>query len=345
MCLDGPFHPQDLFAMGFVLAALACARRSAWAVAGVLIALAVLSQQFAALVAVPLLVLAPGVRKLTYAGGAVAAAVVITLPLLAANAKGTLHAVVFGTGTTGGIGGTLLWELDLHGALLTFLSRIAPIGISLLLAWWTVRRIGSATAMQPGPLMALIGLCLSLRLVFEQQLFGYYFMALTVALVVLDVVRGHFRSTLAAWLATTSLVFLLGLGSTQLNVLRPDQVTITRDLLALAVILFAVALIVRDIRRAAPRWRLLLWISMLAVALISWATFHHFNVPPTWVWQVVLVPPGVALALGPLLQAVRGDPLPGSSLATGAVSEIGSGTAGEVGATAGPDRTAPESPR
>ena len=65
--MQGPFHPQDLFAMGFALAAMACVRRSAWAVAGVFIALAVLSQQFAVLVAVPLLVLAPGLRKLTYA--------------------------------------------------------------------------------------------------------------------------------------------------------------------------------------------------------------------------------------------------------------------------------------
>ena len=58
-CIQNTFHPQDLFAMGFALAAMACACRSAWAAAGVFIALAVLSQQFAVLVAVPLLVLAP----------------------------------------------------------------------------------------------------------------------------------------------------------------------------------------------------------------------------------------------------------------------------------------------
>jgi hypothetical protein len=324
MCLGGPFHPQDLFAMGFILAALACSRRSAWALAGVFIALAVLSQQFALLVAVPLLIVAPGVRKLFYGAGAAGAALVVTLPLLIANTKGTVHAVVFGTGTTGGIGGTILWEFDLQGVVVTLLSRVAPIAIATFLAWWTVRRIGPAAAMRPGPLMALLSVCLSLRLVFEQQLFGYYFMALTVALLLLDVVRGHLRSTLAAWLATTSMVFLLGLGSTQLNLLRSPWVTTARDLIALAVILLAGLFIVRDARRAASHWRLALWVGVIAAALLSWATFNHFNEPPTWLWQVLLVPPGIALAAGPLLAFVRAGSSAGErpSVATG-------GTAGE----------------
>ena len=46
--------------MGLILGALACVRRDLWRWAGVLLALAVLSQQYALLVAVPLLVVAPG---------------------------------------------------------------------------------------------------------------------------------------------------------------------------------------------------------------------------------------------------------------------------------------------
>ena len=53
------FHPQDLLAMGLVLAGLACALRRSWIWAGVLLGLAVLSQQFALLVLVPLFVVAP----------------------------------------------------------------------------------------------------------------------------------------------------------------------------------------------------------------------------------------------------------------------------------------------
>ena len=50
------FHPQDLIALGLGLAAMACARRDrGWRAAGVLIARsAVLSQQFAVLMAMPL---------------------------------------------------------------------------------------------------------------------------------------------------------------------------------------------------------------------------------------------------------------------------------------------------
>jgi Glycosyltransferase family 87 len=56
MCFQLVFHPQDLLALGLALCAMACVRRGRWVGAGILIALAVLSQQFALLVAAPLLV-------------------------------------------------------------------------------------------------------------------------------------------------------------------------------------------------------------------------------------------------------------------------------------------------
>ena len=206
-------------------------------------------------------------------------------------------------GTTGGIGGTVLWELDLHGAPLVLLSRIAPIAL-----FPRDRLVDAATArhdsrLEPVALISLIAVCVSLRLVFEQQLFGYYFMALSVSLIVLDVVRGHLRSTLAAWLATTSVVYLLG--STQLDALGSPKLTLARCLLPLSVMVFAAILIVRDIGRAASPWRIALWVAMICAALVSWSTVDEFNVPPTWVWQVVFVPSGIALAAGPLLAILR----------------------------------------
>ena len=53
MCVQSFFHPQDLLAMGLALCAMACACHGRWAGAGVLVALAVLAQQFTLLVAVP----------------------------------------------------------------------------------------------------------------------------------------------------------------------------------------------------------------------------------------------------------------------------------------------------
>ena len=58
-CVGNVFHPQDLIAMGLILGSIACVRRDAWIWSGVLVALAVLSQQYALLVAVPVLVVAP----------------------------------------------------------------------------------------------------------------------------------------------------------------------------------------------------------------------------------------------------------------------------------------------
>ena len=54
------YHPQDLVAMGLLLAAVACVERRHWVWAGVLLGLAVTSQQFVLLVLAPLVVVAPG---------------------------------------------------------------------------------------------------------------------------------------------------------------------------------------------------------------------------------------------------------------------------------------------
>ena len=80
MCIEVGFHPEDLVAMGLALAAVACARRDSWVLAGVLVALAYFSQQFAILVAAPLLVVVPASRRLGFVAGAVASAVALTVP-------------------------------------------------------------------------------------------------------------------------------------------------------------------------------------------------------------------------------------------------------------------------
>jgi hypothetical protein len=76
----------------------------------------------------------------------------------------------------------------------------------MMLASWAARRLGSAL-LEPLPLASLIATSLSLRLVFEQNLFGYYFMALAVMLAVLDVLRGRISLYLVGWLALVALGF------------------------------------------------------------------------------------------------------------------------------------------
>ena len=200
------FHPQDLVAMGLALGGVACARRGWWVWAGVLLGLAVTSQQFALLVLAPLLVAAPAGYRGRFAAAASGAAALIVVPIIAVTSGRAFNAVAIGSGNTPSGGGTVLWELHLHGALLVAVSRVLPLALAMALAWWAKRHLGPAV-LEPVPLISLVATSLCFRLVFEQNLFGYYFMALAVSLVLLDVLHGRIRGQLVAWLALVMLAF------------------------------------------------------------------------------------------------------------------------------------------
>jgi hypothetical protein len=305
MCVEGYFHPQDLFAMGFSLGALACARKGRWAGAGVLIALAVLSQQFALLVAVPLLVLAPGARRLRYAGTAVGTATLIAVPLLVVSSGSAWRALTLGSGDNPSLGGTAVWELGLNGAAAVLVSRVLPIALALAIPWWVVRRLGPAR-FEPVALLSLVAVCLSLRLVFEQNLFVYYFMALAVSLVLLDVARGHIRSSLVAWLVALTLVFCIDwFYSAFSSVPWGNQARVAVPAVILALVLVLVLFQVVRGGGLSP-WNVVLCTGVVASGLLTWSRssnpfYHHL---PIWLWQVVFVASGIALAAGPLLDRV-----------------------------------------
>jgi len=73
MTLSEDFHPQDMLAIGLALGGVACVRRGSWVWAGVLLGLAITSQQFSLLVFAPLAVVAPLNRRVRFVGGAIAA--------------------------------------------------------------------------------------------------------------------------------------------------------------------------------------------------------------------------------------------------------------------------------
>ncbi len=105
MCVQSYFHPQDLLAMGLGLSAMACGLRGRWILAGILCALAVLSQQFALLVAAPLFVLAPSTRRVSFAVAGVVTGAIAVLPLAALTSGHALRGVAVGTGETMRSGG------------------------------------------------------------------------------------------------------------------------------------------------------------------------------------------------------------------------------------------------
>ena len=303
MALLQYFHPQDIVAMGLVLGGLAGVRRGRWGWAGVLLGLAVTSQQFALLVLAPLLVVVPANRRVKFVGSAIVAAALVVVPFLVATSGRALSAVMIGSGNTKSFGGTVLWELHLHGSVLVASSRLVPIALSMLLAQWALRRLGPKV-LEPVPLLSLIATSLGLRLVFEQNLIGYYFMALALCLILLDVVRGQIRGRLVAWLALLPLVFSpVPWGFVSNTVSWGFQEREFAPFLGMAV---AALVIILDVRRRRVRWYVVGW---LAVVLVAFARLPWTNPPfrqplPTWFWQIVLVLSGVALAMRPLLAAV-----------------------------------------
>jgi hypothetical protein len=303
------FHPQDLVAMGLALGGLACVRRGHWAWAGLLLGLAVTSQQFALLVAAPLVMVVPRDRRMRFVGTAIGASALVILPMLVITSGRALRAVLLGSGNTASLGGTVLRETHISGGLLVVCSRILPIIVAMALARWAGRRLGSSV-LEPIPLLSLIGTSLSLRLVFEQNIFGYYFMALAVALVLGDVVGGRIRGQLVAWLVMLPLAFSpvpWGFYSNSVSWGLQE-----RELLPFICMGVVLLLLISDMIRGRIRWYLAAWFGVAAIAFarLPWSSPAFRQPMPVWFWQVVLVGSGVALAFGPLLAHVRNHCVP-----------------------------------
>lgn len=119
---------------------------------------------------------------------------------------------------------------------------IAVVGLAL----WARRRLSNAV-MEPAVLLSLLATAMALRLVFSGGLYGYYFMASAVAIVLLDFVRRTFRIEVILWLALVALVF----------------------------------------------------------SPLPWGHDRLTYGVHMWVWQLVLVPPTVALTISPLIGRIR----------------------------------------
>jgi hypothetical protein len=104
------------------------------------------------------------------------------------------------------VANTLLGVLHPQGRLVLVASRFVPIALAMVTARWASKRIGAAV-LEPLPLIALIATSLSYRLVFEVNLWGYYFMAVAVLLVIVDVIQGRVRVLLLVWLALVVVAF------------------------------------------------------------------------------------------------------------------------------------------
>jgi hypothetical protein len=205
LALQQFFHPEDLMALGLSFAGLAFARRGQWIWTGILLGLAITSQQFALLVAAPLLMIAPRMARIRYGSALVGSAAVVVVGMLVIT-SGRVIDVLTGATATPASGGTFLYLADLHGLSLLCVSRVLPIILAMMLAWWSARHLGP-TALDPVPLVSLIATSLCLRLVFEVNLFGYYLMAVAASLIVLNVTRGRISRSLVTWLILVAFAY------------------------------------------------------------------------------------------------------------------------------------------
>jgi len=300
MALGVFFHPQDILALGLALWGLACVRRGTWGWAGVLLGLAFCSQQFAILVLAPLAVLAPRKQLRRFVGLALTLAAVVDAPLVLMTSGRAFSAAVVGTGWVHSTGGTILDEVGLSKTTAVLLSRILPIGCSVVLAWWAKQRLGSRV-LEPVPLMSLITTSFCFRLVFEVNLWGYYLMATAVTLAVLDASIGRLRGALMCWLALVVWAFNPVLSTTPVSGMAA-RVELYRAL-PLVFIGVALVLMVLDAFRYRIRWYLFIFVLLLSAARAheGWNSLPTGPPSSVWYWQLVLIPVALVWAIRPLI--------------------------------------------
>ncbi len=199
------FHPEDLLAMGMALMAIALAVRRRWVAAGVCLGLACCAKQYAVLAAIPLILGAPRGARARLTAAAAGTGALVLAPLAVVMGKGMLLSLAGRYATTMN-GQTLVGQLGMHGDLRLALARGLPLAIAAGLAVLARARLGD-DLLDPVPLTALVAGSLILRLVFEVNLYSYYFLAAAVSLVALEVVGGRFRLGTVTWLVVTGALY------------------------------------------------------------------------------------------------------------------------------------------
>ena len=302
-CLGFVFHPEYLLATGLALVAVAAVARGRWGVGGAVMALAVLAQPLAALVGAAVLGVAVSRRAWSFVAGAAVASLAVMVPLAVMTDGRAIADSLFASSRVSPLsasparstGGTVLWELHLRGAPLFVIARVAPVLASLALGWWVARRRGGR--IDAADWVALGALALMTRLVFEQNLFGYYFAPPMVALVLAEAARHRLRGDVVAWVAVVSIAFSTIPSHFAARMEPWGRFAASAETIAVAGGL-AVAVAI-EWRRRHVRWTHALALAGVLVVFHSQVFFANqfLTTLPHWLWQVILVPTGVYLAV------------------------------------------------
>ena len=204
------YHPQDIVSLGLALAAAAQTLRRRWVVAGAVFGLAILTKQFAILLVLPALAVAPGAgARLRLGAATIVVAAAGLLPFLVSAPWATLEN--FSGFSAGGAvsGATVLTLSGVSGSVASAVARDAPVLFAVAVCLWALSRRGPWLS-RPDALVALGLACVSGRLVFESVVFPYYLLARSALFFMLDLVtrRSPYRSL--AWCAGAALFVVDG---------------------------------------------------------------------------------------------------------------------------------------
>lgn len=293
--------------MALVLLAVGAWLRGHVLASGIALGLAVTSQQFSVLAVVVLLVLCERAVLVRFAVGLAATVVAVDGTFVLASGWHAVKTVLLGSSRVGSSvtahGGTVVFALDLKGVVAFMVARVAPIVAAALVAWIVRRWVGRTPLAVLGALTAAM-LC---RLVFEVNLFGYYFMAVTVGIALIEVTRRQIGRDALALVGLLVVAF------------DPEHVALVANLttyglsvyydLPIAVFALGVAVLLVDVVRRRPSVALLAWLGFVALAGEAhlWHRYYPVWNLPEWAWQVVLVPFAGVVVARRLLGARRAE--------------------------------------
>ena len=205
-------HAEDFLCVGLLLFAAAAVHRGQGVRAGIFAAAAILAQPFGILGVVVVVICAHrSLRRPIVLSGLAMGAMIL----------GPLVIVTSGRAISGALGGRFTpsngdaWTSQFSTTHLqvVLLTRVTPVILSALGAVWARRRYGDKVT-EPAVLIALMTLGLSWRLLFEINVYGYYFMAMTAGFIVTCAVTGRFVPYVVAWLGLMYFTYPFG-GSVQ----------------------------------------------------------------------------------------------------------------------------------
>ncbi len=211
------YHPQDIVSLGLALAGMAQALRKRWILSGALLGLAVLTKQYALLLVLPTIVVAPSkVPRLQVALAALVVLAAGIVPFFLAAPQATLEN--FSGFSAGGAvsGATLLSISGVKGDVASAVARDAPVLFAAAVCALALLRRGDWLT-RPQALVAIGLACISGRLVFESVIFAYYLLAPSVLFLMLDLVarRSAYRSV--AWCAGAAFFVAIHPGNTAVD--------------------------------------------------------------------------------------------------------------------------------